>query len=71
MPLLADSILKNILAYCLKKDDAPMSAQMHLDNAICALSEETDWRPEDPDALHLIAEARESMAMLERVAGQR
>ena len=65
MSLAADRVLKNILAYCLKKDDAPCSAQTHLDTAIAILANESKWIPEDPAAREIVREAIDSVSVIE------
>ncbi len=55
--------LAHIANFCLKQDDAPCSAQSHLDYAIALLSEESgDWNPQDEEIRKIIVEAREHTA---------
>ena len=56
-------ILANLASYILKLEDAPCSAQSHLDHAIFILSEMCkDWTPLDNDVLTVIRDAREHMS---------
>lgn len=55
--------LAHIANFCLKQDDAPCSAQSHLDYAITLLSEESgDWNSQDEEIRKIIVEAREHIA---------
>lgn len=52
--------LSNIVSYVLKKHDAPMSAESHLDHAIAVLSEYChNWKPLDDSAEAVVKDARE------------
>ena len=54
-------VLKNIVAGVAKMDDAPLSAMTHFDSAINALSNATDWRPNDKELKTIIEDAVEHM----------
>jgi hypothetical protein len=55
--------LANVSEYVIKLDDAPASAQEHLDHAIFILSEMCrEWQPSDADIMNVIMDAREHMA---------
>ncbi len=55
--------LTHIANFCLKQEDAPCSAQSHLDYAIALLSQESgNWNPQDEEIRKIIVEAREHTA---------
>jgi len=55
--------LVHLANFILKEEDAPCSAQSHLDYAVSVLSElVVDWDPRDEDIKRVILEAREHTA---------
>jgi hypothetical protein len=55
--------LANLANFVLKQEDAPCSAESHLNHAIFVLSEmSAGWRPKDEDICKVIRDAREHMA---------
>jgi|688.fasta_scaffold821981_1 hypothetical protein len=57
-------VLSNLVEFIIKFNEAPASAETHLDTAIFLLSEESgDWKPiDDPAILEVIRSSREHMA---------
>ncbi len=54
-------VFGNLLSAIAKMQDAPMSAQTHLDFVIDKLAKATTWRPDDPELRQIIDDATEHM----------
>lgn len=54
-------VLGNLVAFILKQDDAPASAQFHLDAAIDALYAHSSWASTDEEKLEIVWSAIEHM----------
>lgn len=52
-------VLSNLITAMLKKDDAPMSAEMHLATAIALLAEQVDSEDWDPEYQEVISYCRQ------------
>lgn len=63
------AILRDLVNYKLKLDDAPCSAETHLDHAIYLLSEQcSDLKNIDQEMIQVVADSREHMAFYHKEA---
>lgn len=66
---LAMGILHDLVNYKLKLDDAPCSAETHLDHAIFLLSEQcSDLKNIDQEMIQVVTDSREHMAFYHKEA---
>lgn len=58
------SVMKNIVAYLVKQDDAPASAELHMAKAIATLNQLCLYSPPDNECRKVIAEYIELWDMI-------
>ena len=59
-------VLSNLVSAMLKKDDAPMSAEMHLATAIAMLADEVDTTTWDRDYREMIQSCQQLLELTYR-----